>query len=55
VSGDLKKKSFVYYLDDFYRHFSYAYRPDPAGKNYILEITDGETLVKWNDDEVKKC
>ncbi|CAG8496432.1 11270_t:CDS:2, partial [Paraglomus occultum] len=49
ISGDLKTKSFVYHLDNFYRHFSYAYGQDPVGKNYIIEITD---VTKWNDDEV---
>ncbi|CAG8600724.1 5913_t:CDS:2 [Diversispora eburnea] len=28
---------------------------DPAGKKYILEITDGETLIKWQDDEIMEC
>ncbi|CAG8573142.1 7830_t:CDS:2 [Ambispora gerdemannii] len=55
ISGDLKKKSFVYHLDDFYRRFSYVYGQDPVGKNHILEITDGETLMKWQDDEIMEC
>ncbi|CAG8568996.1 19680_t:CDS:2 [Gigaspora margarita] len=55
MSDDLTKRSFVYYLDNFYRHFSYAYGQDPLGRNYTLEIIDGEMLAKWNDDEVMEC
>ncbi|CAG8515772.1 9003_t:CDS:2 [Paraglomus occultum] len=54
ISGDLMRNS-IFFLDNFYRHFTYAYGQDPAGRNYILEITDGETLAKWNDDEVMEC
>ena len=39
-------------LDSLYRHFTYAYGQDPVGKNYTLEITDGETLA---NDKVMEC
>ncbi|CAG8650293.1 9413_t:CDS:2, partial [Acaulospora colombiana] len=55
ISGDLMRKSIFYSLDNFYRHFTYAYGQDPIGKNYTLEITDGETIGKWGDDEVMNC
>ncbi|KAF0520513.1 nyn domain-containing protein [Gigaspora margarita] len=55
MSDDLIKRSFVNYLDNFYRHFSYVYGQDPLGRNYTLEITDGEMLAKWNDDEIMEC
>ncbi|CAG8590010.1 13639_t:CDS:2 [Ambispora gerdemannii] len=29
--------------------------PDPSGRSYTLEITDGETLAKWQDDEIMEC
>ena len=55
ISGDLMRNSSFHTLDDFYRYFSYAYGQDPVGRNYILEITDGETLLKWNDEEIMQC
>ncbi|CAG8568974.1 19679_t:CDS:2 [Gigaspora margarita] len=56
MSGDLTKQPFIYYcLDKYYQHFSYAYGQDPLKGSYTLEITDGETLAKWNDDEVMEC
>ncbi|CAG8484574.1 672_t:CDS:2 [Paraglomus brasilianum] len=54
ISGDLMRNSFLS-LDSLYRHFTYAYGQDPVGKNYTLEITDGETLAQWNDDNLMEC
>ncbi|CAG8518811.1 1298_t:CDS:2 [Funneliformis caledonium] len=54
ISGYLRSKGTFNYLDNYNKCFTYALGPC-SEKNFVLEITDGETIKNWRDGKILDC
>ncbi|CAI2181462.1 6461_t:CDS:2 [Funneliformis geosporum] len=54
MSMELISKTNFNSLGNYYRSFAYGYGPDRGEKSYILEITDGDVITSWEDQDIFK-
>ncbi|RHZ81877.1 hypothetical protein Glove_117g599 [Diversispora epigaea] len=54
MSVNLLKKDSTCYLDNYYKHFTFAVGPN-LEKKTVLQVTDGEMIKKWKDKQVMDC
>ncbi|CAG8796709.1 14337_t:CDS:2, partial [Gigaspora margarita] len=52
MSSKLRLKTRFYSLDNCYRSFAYGQGPDPTGEMKVLEITDGNIIKSWEDENL---
>ncbi len=54
ISGDLFTKGTFYFLDDYYKYFTFAVGPNPE-KNFVLQITNGGMIKNWKNGQIMDC